>query len=140
MTLVNRFRSALLAFVLLPLLAVAVTPGAASAQATTRYLKLVSLQCITTEDWTGADEPYLNVGGNTVWSGSLNDSQSANLTGLSATPFFGQIEIELYDDDSPDGDDWLGTGVAHDWQAGSGYQTIYFTQDGARYKLTYYVY
>lgn len=140
MILVNHLRSALLALALLALLTVAVTPGAVSAQTNTRYLKLVSLQCLTTEDWTGADEPYLNVGGNTIWSGSLNDNQSANLNALAATPFYGQIEIELYDDDAPDGDDWLGTGVAYDWQAGSGYQTIYFTQDGARYKLTYYVY
>ena len=50
------------------------------------------------------------------------------------------MDIDLYDDDSPDSDDWLGTNVAYATQAGQGYHTVYFKEDGASYKLTYYVY
>ena len=147
MTLINRLRAVLLVLVLLPLLTVATTPPAASAQSTTRYLKLVSLKCIETEDWTGADEPFLEIYdglGNLksrVWSPSLNDGQTADLTSKPATKFEGlRLSVALFDDDAPDTEDWLGTHIVYASEAGQGYRTVSYTQDGANYILTYYVY
>jgi lysozyme family protein len=147
MTLINRLRAVLLVLVLLPLLTVATTPPAASAQSATRYLKLVSLKCIETEDWTGADEPFLEIYdglGNLksrVWSPSLNDGQTADLTSKPATKFEGlRLSVALFDDDAPDTEDWLGTHIIYASEAGQGYHTVSYTQDGANYQLTYYVY
>ena len=137
----------LAAALLLAALAVAAAPRPVSAR-TTSYLHLVSLKCIETEDWTGADEPYLIVSSglenNVVWSGSLNDGQSANLDSLPPFPFYvfedgGDVEIELYDRDSPDEDDWLGKATAYSTEAGQGKRTVKFSRYGASYELTYYV-
>ena len=142
MTLTSRLRTVLLALVLLPLLAVATAPRAVSALPTDHYLKLVSLQCIDTEDWA-ADEPYLIVNGMWVWgSDSLNNGQTADLTSVPAKALYdrSEAEVELYDYDTPDGDDWLGTNSIPVTQAGLGYRTVSFTRNGANYKLTYYIY
>lgn len=101
-------------------------------------LKLISLHCTTTEDSTGADEPYLLVNGNRVWgSSSLNDGETADLSQVPLISFNGTASIKLFDDDSPDGDDNLGTHTANESQAGRGTQTGTFTQDDADYTLTY---
>ena len=140
MTLISRLRAVLLVLVLLPLLTVATTPRPASAQST-RYVQLVSLTCIETEDSIGADEPFVTVGGTTVWTGSLNDDQSVNLIGLPARPFNSQVTISLYDDDPwPDADDWLGTKTISSVEAGLGTLRLYFNENGALYQLNYYVY
>ena len=76
-----------------------------------------------------------------MWSGSLNDGQSANLTGVLARPVYDRVNIGLYDDDTwPDNDDLLGTGTAYATQAGRGYRTLTFSGPGWYYQLTYYVY
>jgi hypothetical protein len=144
MNLISRLRAVLLALVLLPLLTVAATPRAVSAQSTDHYLQLVSLKCIETEDWSGADEPYLKIAGVRAWgSDGLNDGETADLRGVAAWKLYArsQVDIALYEFDSPDGDDWLGTVVVSvQEQAGQGLRTISFTRDGAKYQLTYYIY
>lgn len=107
-------------------------------------LTLISLLCNETEDWTGADEPYLRVNGRTVWSGSLNDGDSKDFgvgqTGLNIS--FSQVAtIQLYDKDFGwfDNDDFLGSTQAVTQQIGLGEQTAYFNGDGASYELTYIV-
>jgi hypothetical protein len=100
-------------------------------------LTLKNLYCIETEDWTGADEPYLRVNGSTKWSGSLNDGQTADI--ISRTQFNNQAVISLYDRDFGwfDGDDWLGTRRVNSSEIGFGEQQVAFTEDGANYILTY---
>ncbi len=107
-------------------------------------LTLLSLLCNETEDWTGADEPYLRVNGRQTWRGSLNDGDSVDFgigqTGLDVS--FSQLAtIQLYDDDFGwfDNDDFLGSVQATTDQIGLGEQTAYFTGDGASYELTYIV-
>ena len=137
MTLISRLRAVLLVLVLLPLLTVATTPGAVSAQAAPRYVQLISLKCHVAEEYPFADEPYIRIGGVTVWSGSLSEGQVANLTWVPARQFTNQVPIDLYDDDWPDSDDWLGTNTAFSTSAGLGYLTVPFTQNGVYYTLTY---
>jgi hypothetical protein len=128
---------------LLTLLAVSTAPRPAAAHQITQ-LHLVSLKCIETEDWLGADNPYLRVNGQKVWSGRLNDGQTANLTHLSPIPFrvysLGGSDalIELYEDDEPDPDDRLGRVTIDGDEIGPGIHTINFFEDGANYNLTYY--
>ena len=138
MELINRLRTILLALVLVPLLAAATAPGAASAQSTTaHYVKLVSLDCIETEDTTGADELYLKIRGKTVWSGNLNNGGDVDLATVPSKEFYGQTNIDLYDDDWPDADDWLGSNAVYATEAGQGDHTVSFKEDGAHYVLTY---
>jgi hypothetical protein len=135
------------AALLLAVLTVTTAPRPVSAY-TTRYLSLVSLKCIETEDWTGADEPYLivryGITDNVVWSGSLNDGQTADLKPLPSFPFHvyergGSVQILLLDRDSPDENDLLGKVTVSSTEAGLGYRTVKFNDDGANYELTYYV-
>lgn len=101
-----------------------------------RQLTLKQLKCNETEDW-GADEcrlevfvdgalqPYLKT--------SLNNKQVWTLN--RAYPFKDKVEIKLWDEDSPDADDFLGsvrieTGLTD-------HATASFTRDGANYQLAY---
>lgn len=102
-------------------------------------LVLISLHCITTEDTTGPDEAYLMVNGIKVWGPqSMNDNDSVDL-GRKTISFTNKAEIQLWDEDSPDSDDLLGTIVATAAQADTGERQGKFTEDGADYTLTYQV-
>ena len=102
-------------------------------------LQLISLQCITTEDLTGADEAYLTIGGVRVWGGDLNDMQTANLQAVPAYWFTEQVNVELFDGDTGwfDDDDFLGRATLYATDVGTGDRTVYFTEDDAVYILTY---
>jgi hypothetical protein len=128
---------ALVTALLLALLATPAKPAKAAEPQS--YLQLISLVCHETEDTFGADEPYLRVGGNVVWSGSLNDNDSANLQGLPEIPFphTGSISVALFEDDSPDTDDFLGEVFVSHAQADGTNKTAVFDLDDARYTLTY---
>ena len=103
-------------------------------------LRLISLVCHGTEDWTGADETYLLAAGRRVWGpNSMNDNDVADLTGIPHQQFRSKIRIDLYDKDAGfvDDDDHLGRTYARASQAGKGEQEHDFTGDGAHYTLTY---
>ncbi len=103
-------------------------------------LKLFSLVCHGTEDWTGADEAYLLLNGQRIWGPeSMNDNDVENLGNLPTYPFQNSVRIELYDQDTGgwDNDDHLGTTYARAIEAGIGEQERQFTGDGAHYTLTY---
>jgi hypothetical protein len=143
MKLISRLRIFLLALALVPMLGFATAPGSVSAQSSTRYLRLISIQCIETEDSTGGDEAYLRVAGNKVWGPkSINNGGAYDLTSIEPKLFVGQVEVSLFDEDSGflDDDDWLGTATITSSEAGLGNRTVFFTQDGANYKLTYRVF
>jgi hypothetical protein len=98
-------------------------------------ITLTSLHCGTTEDWSGADEPYLVLDGQVVWGpGSLNDGQTAYFN--VSRVFASSVTIDLYDDDSPDADDSLGRVIVGS-QVGQG--SARFTLDDVDYTLTYHV-
>jgi hypothetical protein len=100
-------------------------------------LNLISLYCQETEDWTGADEPYLRVNGVEVWSGSLNDQESVPI-GIDIS-FNQWANIQLFDEDFGwfDNDDFLGNVQVTTEQVGQGELPAYFTGDGANYVLHY---
>ncbi|MBD1891578.1 hypothetical protein [Coleofasciculus sp. FACHB-SPT9] len=110
-------------------------------------LTLKTLYCQETEDWTGSDEPYLRVNGQTVWQGALNDQKDAPLfnektadpNDFLAFDFSGQATIKLFDADAGwfDDDDFLGSIQVTNQDIGLGDQTKPFNLDGAYYELTY---
>lgn len=105
-------------------------------------LQLLSLHCTRTEDWTGADEAYIQVGANRVWGGSINDGETELLAGTPAVAFTGSTTVRLFDEDSPplDPDDQLGQLSVSAGLAGLGVRTHRFTGHGADYTLSYEVY
>lgn len=103
-------------------------------------LRLISLVCHGTEDWTGADETYLLIAGRRVWGPeSMNDSDVEDLTRVSPIRFRRKARIDLYDQDAGwvDDDDHLGRTYAYATDAGKGEQEHDFKGDGAHYTLTY---
>ena len=103
-------------------------------------LVLERLQCIETEDWTGADDADLVVGGEHVWSGKMNNGQTVSLN--IRRPMTGNVRIELYEIDSSmwgDEKDYLGSITVSSSLKGMGSQTGGFTEDDANYKLHYHV-
>ncbi len=102
-------------------------------------LVLKSLECHETEDWNGADEPYLTVNGKKVWNGVMNDGdiETLSIRRTVSSPAY----IKLYDTDSGmfDKNDHLGTVTATSSMKGRGTMTGGFTQDGANYTLYYHV-
>ena len=110
----------------------------ADAQTATVRLKLISLVCHDTEDWTGADEAYLLVKGRRIWGPqSMNDNDAADLRGVFPVSFTSSARIDLYDQDAGwfDNDDHLGTAYAYASQVGTGEKQVSFTKSGASYTL-----
>ena len=123
-------------------LTLAATANAAPAKmvsAETRTIVLNRLVCFQTEDW-GADEPYINFNGTTVWGpGSLNNGQTAYLN--VSRRFTDSVTISLFDDDWPDADDQIGYGHVYVGAAGLGEQSLTFiNENGPNYTLYYHVY
>ena len=104
-------------------------------------LRLISLHCTRTEDDTGPDEAYLEVRGQRRWGVvSMNDNDSADLSGVPLSPFTKRARIDLWDEDTGipfDEDDHLGRTYARAADAGCGEIEHIFRGDGARYLLTY---
>lgn len=108
-------------------------------------LKLKHLYCQETEDWTGADEPYLRVNGSKKWSSnSLNTGEGIDLFDNRGNPlevsFNGQAVISLYDSDGNhwyDRDDFLGSWTVTNQEIGRGDLIASFNLDGASYQLFY---
>src|SRR4028118_427720 len=99
-----------------------------------RQLILKQPKCNESEDW-GADEcrleVYLDGALQPYLKTSLNNGQAWNLN--RTYTFQNSVDIKLWDEDSPDADDFLGathlgTGITDNAAAS-------FTQDGANYKL-----
>jgi hypothetical protein len=112
----------------------------ASAEAAQRYkLNLHTIYCESTEDWTGADEPYLLVNGSRVWgNASMNNRESEDI--YRTREESGSTEIRLYDEDAGgifDPDDLLGTVTVDESQIDQGTQQGHFIEDGANYTLYY---
>ncbi|MEU5049356.1 hypothetical protein [Streptomyces sp. NPDC021096] len=97
---------------------------------------LFKLACQTTEDGTGADEAYLNFNGGRIWGPvDINDGQERRID--FARNFTGQCTVDLFDEDSPDADDWLGGIVITESERGLGTRVQAFTQDDAHYTIFY---
>ena len=117
------------------LIGLTVLPTATFA-APTSSVRLVRLECHNTEDSTGADEAYLNYNGNRVFGiKKINDGQSRNIGVVKSLS--GTATVSLYDEDWPDGDDFLGSIIIRADERGTGLRSQNFTRDGAFYTLFY---
>lgn len=85
----------------------------------------------------GSDNPYLRVKGQRVWSGRLRSGQEADLSGVALIPFHERARIELWEYDSWDPDDHLGTSYAADSHKGQGDIETRFSNYGTDYILTF---
>jgi hypothetical protein len=129
------FVAAALASASLPAVAVAaptaqIAPAAAQQVAATTVI-LGDLECIETEDWgADGDEPYIKVNGNRVWTAEDSVDNGGRLA-VNIKANVGDT-VSLYDADSPDADDLLGSDVI---EADRG--TLVFRNDGAHYILDF---
>lgn len=103
-------------------------------------LTLKTIYCKSTEDWAGSDECELRIF--TDGSGvplklrkDLNDGQTWSLNRTFS--FNKTLKIELWDLDSPDSDDLLGTLMITSTTSGGTNISRRFTRDDADYTVTY---
>lgn len=102
-------------------------------------LHLQALLCNTTEDSSGPDEAYLLVNGVQIWGPtSINDHQHRDVNKTIAVAG-GTSTIMLWDADSPDADDNLGTVTVDETQINTGMRSGKFNEDDASYTLWYWV-
>jgi hypothetical protein len=97
-------------------------------------VKLIRMTCQQTED-EGEDELYLLYGGGKVWEGSMNVGWNATLN--ITRPIVGEAYIDLFDEDWPDSDDYLGRITVRESEVDQGERTQTFTRDDAHYTLHY---
>ena len=94
-----------------------------------------SLRAFQTEDGF-SDEAYIQIKGTPVWGPYSTNALQMQYPGV-ARDVIGPIWISLYDEDSPDPDDWLGDAyaglpptVGSVW-----YSALHFWRDGADYQM-----
>jgi len=121
-------------------------PGARALRAqSTNWLYLIRLLCNKTEDSFGADEAYLAVNGITRWGiVSVNDGDTVDLEATTEpVRFRTSVRLELWDNDTGifDSDDRLGEIIVAPDDNYPYDQERFgtFSDDGARYVLTYVV-
>ncbi|MFJ9413198.1 MULTISPECIES: hypothetical protein [unclassified Streptomyces] len=96
-------------------------------------LYLEKLKRVTTEDWSGSDEPRLVVQNRgTVWNGTVRGDRM--YTVKYDCDFTGTIAVSLGEDDDPGEGDKLGRQWITDTP---GERSLHFKADGAEYKLLY---
>lgn len=110
-----------------------------------RLLQFDTLTMYVPED-ARTDEPYLLVNGSKVWGGTMSKPKHcrgdcpvrAALYQLGEIPFSDDIEVTLKDKDGPfDRDDVLGSHHISPYEEANVSHELWFTEDGARYSLTY---
>ncbi len=100
-------------------------------------LQLVGLECIETEGYMTPDAIYFIIGGQ-EWPStrlSMMAGKYKDLEGYADVKFEDEIKVALWDDDTWDPDDFLGSVTIECRPDANG--VARFTQDGANYKLSY---
>lgn len=112
------------------------TPVNPDGSITVNKLTVINLHCNTTEDNLGEDEArlhfYIDGPEKDSFYADINDGQNRSVN--REYIFSSNASISLYDEDSPDSDDFLGS-ININTTAGS--FTGHFTGDDADYELTY---
>lgn len=103
-------------------------------------IQLVKLECIQPEGFVTLDAIYFKINGQEWPSQRLRMGleypyKERDLEGYADIDFSGSITIELWDDDTWDPDDFLGSHTISCVYDESG--VVRFTEDGANYKLYY---
>jgi hypothetical protein len=94
---------------------------------------LQDLECLTSEDssvFGNGDELYIRAGGRVIWTAQDSVEDGEKLA-VNRKVKVGST-IALYDADSPDGDDLIGTDIVEGSRG-----TLVFGNDDARYTLDY---
>ena len=112
--------------------------GAADAAAPrTVKLRLLTIVCHNSEDFFG-DEAYLEANGARIWGPvDLEDGDERSLLAVPLVPFRRSVALALFDDDSADPDDHLGTVAIGRDRLGQGERRATFRGEGALYAVTY---
>ena len=109
-------------------------------------LQLVKLECLVSEGFVSADAIYFKVDfgyGVEEWPSSrirMTSGDSRSLSGTNSIVIDNRVSFNMWDDDTWDADDNLGTASISCLDKGAGQKYIEFTQDGAHYKLFYKVF
>jgi hypothetical protein len=112
------------------------TTASSDGSITVNKLTVLNLHCTETEDTMGEDEARLHIyidgaEADSVYN-DINDGQDRSIN--REYVFTNSASFTLYDEDSPDGDDNLGS---FDVDTSDGQHSGKFTGDGADYTLTY---
>ena len=99
-------------------------------------LELISIHCIKTEGQVFNDNIYIKVNGDKVWQSTMAAGQKKSLRNVGSKSFKGTIKIEVWDDDTFDPDDHIGTFEAELIDIGKE-RTQPLKYGTADYKLTY---
>jgi hypothetical protein len=104
----------------------------------TSAVRLTSIECIDQNEFS-QDEPYLNFNGQKIWSGDMDQGDTAILSHLGPFLFDGSASLSLFEDDPGflgiDKDDFLGSASVFEWQAPGGAFAVDFTGGDAHYRL-----
>ncbi|MCF3172060.1 hypothetical protein IPZ61_01730 [Streptomyces sioyaensis] len=96
-------------------------------------LYLDTLKCVTSEDWTGQDEPAIHLGDHGVVK-TLQVEEGGEYTVDVTVHFKESIGVLLIEKDDPDPNDNLGLQVITDKK---GNRSATFKRYGAHYELSY---
>jgi len=102
-------------------------------------LKLLDLRCIETED-VGADEAYITVKGNKVWStDGIKSGEEVSLRNVNPIKFRGEAEVAVWDEDTGmfDSDDQIGKFTVYDDSVEEDEQHYELKGDGGHYLLIF---
>ncbi|MBN2891852.1 MAG: hypothetical protein JXL97_08300 [Bacteroidales bacterium] len=103
------------------------------------YLQLIGVECVSQEDYTGTDQIYIQVDGNTITNTfRISSGDYTNLTNLEPIYINGSVTITIWEYDW-DPDDLLLKKVIDCSYKGAGEKWCSGTSD-ANYKLYYKVY
>lgn len=94
-------------------------------------VKFGQLECVKQEDWNGADDIYITLNGDTVYSTRMSEGDKRSID--KSFSFKGDVAtVRMYESDDVDDDDLLGEQIPL-----LGYGEMKFTEDGAHYTLSY---
>jgi hypothetical protein len=102
-------------------------------------LKLLDLKCFETED-VGADEAYITVRGNKIWStDGIKSGEQVSLRHVNPIKFKGEAEVALWDEDTGmfDSNDQIGKFTVYEDTADQDEQHYEIKGDGAHYLLIF---
>lgn len=99
-------------------------------------LLLKSIECFVQQE-SGRDEPYLNFNGQKIWSGSMEEGDTNQLTYNREFDFDGASSLSLWEKDSGlrGKDDHMGTKHISDLQSNGEAFYFNFTGSGGNYQL-----
>lgn len=102
-------------------------------------LTINTIQCHTTEDNSAHDELYVCLNGARVW-GPTDIKNNQSIDPSIKSGFDGQINVQLWDEDSWDPDDKIGEFTVHAHEAGEGNKNVALHNSGASYTIWYRVF